>query len=276
MPGGYTLDQINNMGLDEINAASGGLGMKNMDAPVNAEDQAALTKMVADVEPVRNRALAARQFMDAAKGVPTGPRYGKVPVLGGDAQSLYRRQLASSNPELEAKLENLESINSENWPQERPTASGPIRTIEAQGWKSAFPSIVNLGDADQAITDRDWQTYADKSNAATFAQNYVHSGKGGTPAAQAAFEQTKLTPNAQGRHQALGAQPGDFSGRAPGWQTALPPKQLQAAKLYGNSNFPPGHQNNPYVPQSMAELRQVRPGQWFLDDDGTRRQMPGG
>jgi hypothetical protein len=250
------------------------LGMKADKASIYPEDQAALNSLVGGVAPAKNRADAAKDFMDAAQGVPTGPRYGDVPVFGGDAKTAMRRHLAATNPALEAKLEALEAINSTNWPQERPTGSGPIRVIEAQGWKSAFPSITNLGDANQAIAQRDWNTYADKSNEADYVQNYVHSGQGGVPAGQTAFARTKLTPDAAGRHQALGAAPGDFSGFAPGWSQQLPPKQLAAAKVMANPQYAPGDRNNPFVPRSINETRGLPGGAFFIDDDGVRRQMP--
>jgi hypothetical protein len=83
------------------------------------------------------------------------------------------------------------------------------------------------------------------------------------------------TPNAQGRQQELGAAPGDFSGKLPGWSQGLTPKQLAAAKLYANSSKPPGDKGNPYVPASLDEYNKLGGGAWLVDDDGKLIQKPG-
>jgi hypothetical protein len=247
-------------------------GMAQIGSKVAApEDDAALKDMVKEVGPAQDLANAARHFMEVKGKTQLGPRYGALPVYGGDAQSMARRSLARSDPNTEATLEQLEAINSANWPTLRPEGSGPIRVIEAKGWKNAFPSISNVDAADQGITDTLWQKYVDKSNATDFAQQYVHGGKGGVPAARAAFQNLGQEANAKGRHQALGAAPRDFSGNLPGWSGDLPPRQLAAAKLYANSRQPPGSKRNPLLWSPTANLP---PESWVIDDDGGLVQMP--
>ena len=250
-------------------------GMKQVGSAVaSPEDDAALKAMVAALPQKQTLATGAQQFMNAEGATPTGPRYGALPVMGGDLQTGLRKNLARSDPALESKLEQMEAINSQNWALMRPPNSGRILDVEARAWKNAFPTIQNMGPANAAIAKRLQDEYADKSNEADFVQNYVHTGQGGYPAGTAAFANTKRTPNAAGRTQSLGAAPGDFSGQTPGWSQQLPSKQLAAAKLYANANAAPGSKGNPYVPRSRDSVSRLPRGSWFVDDDGTLNPVP--
>jgi hypothetical protein len=255
------------------------MGMAQPAKSIAPEDQQQLDAMGKDLIPARQLAIGANQFMQSAKGVPLGPRWGALPIFGGDAQSAMRKQLASTDPAMEAKLEDLEGINSKYWALNRPPQSGKIMGFDVGGtggaaaggggWKTAFPSIVNMGPADQAIRDRLWQDYADKTNLMNYTQQQVHSGQATAAQAQANFQNMQSSPAAAGRHQALGAMPGDFSGLPPGWQNSLAPKQLQTAKLYAGAQAAPGTIKNPFVPRSTTEAQGLPANSYMIDDDGT-------
>ena len=275
-----------------LTPAAGPTGSQQMADRANAQsgniEDDALKAMWPKVDEAKTLALGAQDFMNKAKGVPTGPQWGSAPVFGGNPTAINRRQLASRDPALESRLEDLESINSQYWPIIRPPGSGGIRGFDvgisqgaqasptpAAGWKTSFPSIVNMNQADQDITQRLWDTYADKSNEAVYASKAVRSGRASVPEATAQYQNLKRTPAAAGRHAALGAQPGDFSGKLPDWWQSLPPKQLAAAKMFTNLNYPPGDKNNPYIPSSDAEARWVskKPGSWYVNENGVRTQV---
>lgn len=278
-------------------------GMKQLGSNVAApEDDKALQAMVAEVGPARTLAQYSQRFEDlrkqlSARGQQTGPQWLPQPVTGKSGTAAMRRSLASQDPQSEGYLEQMEGLTSTMWPLMRPEGSGRIMSTESggsagqalvpasdPGWKTAVPNITSVGAADAGMNQGLQDTYIDKSNRADFVQNFVHGGQGTSAAGGAAFDNWKTTPDAReelaaGKHVALGAKPGDFSGRTPGWSKQLPPKQLAAAQLYPNASaYTPGHYKNPWVPTAknqMDALYAQKPGSYYVNSNGIRVRLPG-
>jgi hypothetical protein len=278
-------------------------GMKQLGSNVAApEDDAELKTAVAAVDPARKLSQYADRFENlraqlTARGQQTGPQWLPAPVAGKSGTATARRSLASQDPESEGYLEQMEGLTGTMWPLLKPEKAGTIRTTESgggsgdglvsmpdPGWKTAVPNIGAVGSADAGMRQGFRDDYVDASNRADFLQNFVHGGQGTAAAGNAVFDNWKTTPDAReelaaGKHVALGAKPGDFSGRTPGWSKQLPPKQLAAAQLYPNASaYTPGHYKNPWVPTAknqMDALYAQKPGSYYVNSNGIRVRLPG-
>jgi hypothetical protein len=278
-------------------------GMKQAGSAVaSPEDDAFLKELTAKVGPARELSDYAQRFEDLrtklnARGQHTGPQWLPAPVTGKSGTATVRRSLAGSDPESEGLLEQMEGLSGTMWPLLRPEKSGTIRTSESgsgntdavvsmpdPGWKTAVPNIGAVDPANAGMATGYRDKYVDASNRADFIQNYVHSGKGTASAAGAVYDNMKVTPSARaeilaGKHQTLGANPADFSGKPVGWQSKMPAKQQAAAHLYTDAaQYIPGHAKNPFFPTSQAEvdrINQLAPGSYYVNTNGVRLQMPG-
>lgn len=61
----------------------------------------------------------------------------------------------------------------------------------------------------------------------------------------------------------------DSSGRPEHWSAKLPPAQLRAAQQFKGATAPGGDKTNPLLVQSPVQYQALKPGQWFIDDDGS-------
>lgn len=244
----------------------------------SSADEKGLSDLQTEYNQAHQLSTAANQFMklqgSGQNGVATGLGY-RVPIVG----DVVRGVAALANPGQASRLQQMDAINAKSWPLLRPGGSGPIRIIEASGWKNAFPSAGNTGNANQGLTDQYNADDAEKLRRLNFISDYVGSGKGHYGQAEAAYaasrgqqpkQQAAPQQQAAPRQQAAPQQqaPADPY-HPPGWTQQLPAKQQAALKVYAGSKAPPGDRKNPYVPQNPGQFQKLPAGSWVLDDDGT-------
>ena len=200
----------------------------NPAAPIAADDKAAVSKMLVDLESKRILASRAKDFM-ARQGVgdkatPTGEIYGEVPlinhVIPNFAKVARMGMDAVTHDNQAEKIGQMDAINAATWAKLREIGSGAIRGFEAQGstgWQRGFPHTANLGTTNADITDRLAKEYSEAVPRAAFVQNFVHTRQGGYAAAEAAYDAQQLAatnPRAAAT-QALKARSAATRNRAP-------------------------------------------------------------
>lgn len=161
----------------------------NVAAPqgkVAAEDTAALKTLTEDAIQRQHLAARAQKFMDIqGKGdsaTATGPIYGHLDVFGANINPME-----SIGKIFNPKLNQLDSVNNQTWPELRPTGSGPMRNTEVGGFKTAFPSTANWGTQNQDIAKRFADEAQEATRKAAFVSGFVRQGKGSAADALAAY-----------------------------------------------------------------------------------------
>lgn len=158
-----------------------------------AADEKALTDMTANAQQRAHLAERSRQFMEAQRaggGTATGPVYGpiEVPFLGNV------NPMEGLSKIINPKLQVMDSINNQTWPELRPTGSGPMRNTEVAGFKTAFPSTANYGTSNAEIDTRLQREAREANLQTTFVNEFVRQGKGTVADANTAFSAWKASP----------------------------------------------------------------------------------
>lgn len=147
-------------------------------AKVAPQDEKILGSLAAEAVQRQHLASRAQQFMQVQgtgkNAVATGPAYGDItlPLVGNinPVEGIAK----IFNP----RLNQLDSINNQTWPELRPIGSGPMRNTEVGGFKTAFPSTANWGEQNQQIAKRFQDEAAEATRKAQFVSQFVRSGKG--------------------------------------------------------------------------------------------------
>lgn len=295
----FPLDVAKKLGITP-NSAPGGGGA----APATVKsgpDAAALKALGAKVQQANDLADRANEFMrvqgSGDSGVATGPAM-SLPIIGPAVRAIQNW----TDPDTAAKVQQLEGISGRTWPMLRPAGQGPLRGGEVGGFKQAFPSVGSFAGTNEAERQGYVQDAAENRAHLKFVSDFVNGQHGSfgdaetayalakngqapagppaapgppqaapapapAPTARAAPQAAPAAPQAAPRQQPkpLSA-PDNYS---PGWSSTLPPKQLQAAKLFAGSKAAPGTQGNPLIPRNKGQFDKLASGSWVLDDDGT-------
>jgi hypothetical protein len=259
MPGGYTLDQINNMSMDELNAAAGGLGMKPL-ANVAAQDQAKFDKSTNTI----NRLDKAGQMAQAWDA--TGP------IGGFEAKHGYGAGF-NLNQEL-VPVKSKELLNTyEGVRDTSPTAAG-IRMLqsEVEPFQSQNAAL-NVGVPRAQFMDElgQMRQHYVQSTPGLSAQNPIPHGTDPAKIPQGAYFTAADGKVYQNRKGAGPAQDD------PVFRNQL----LQAQKYRGGAQSslgvtsPLGTARNPYVPRDEASYNALPAGSYYVHSSGDLRRKGG-
>ena len=226
-------------------------------------------------------------------GDSPGERWNPLNIPG-----MVGHAFASRDPQ----FQEMSGIASVLQGQARPAGSGATSDFEQRLYRQGVPSPDKQGRVNQSIIEYQRGVVAEESDRLAFnedffrrngslngaqeawgryvaANPYTRPSKGGRsePNAkrQAWREYFGVAPQPARRAPTPASKP---AGRQKGFSGRLAaPQRAKAVELLrgGARNHPSGSEMNPYAPANPAEFRAIKPGQWFIDDDGSVHRKGG-